>query len=98
MIDPNPLCPRTPDPADRRDATDDDATATDLSERRNPLGLLRHDLCTPLNAILGFSDLLAENAQLSERHRRYAAHILAAGTDLLRTINALLDQARTKPT
>jgi signal transduction histidine kinase len=58
------------------------------------VSLLRHDLCTPLNAILGFADLLAECEQLSARHRRYAANIFTAGTDLLRTVNALVDQAR----
>jgi K+-sensing histidine kinase KdpD len=60
----------------------------------DPLKMLRHELCTPLNAILGFSDLLAGNEQLSERHRRYAANILASGTVLLRRINSLLEQAR----
>jgi signal transduction histidine kinase len=58
------------------------------------VSLLRHDLCTPLNAILGFADLLAECEQLSAQHRRYAANIFTAGTDLLRTVNALVDQAR----
>jgi signal transduction histidine kinase len=60
----------------------------------DPLSVARDELCTPLNAILGFSDLLAGCDQLSERHRRYAANIAASGTVLLRRINSLLDRAR----
>jgi signal transduction histidine kinase len=61
---------------------------------RRAAALLRHDLCNPLNAILGFSDLLAASEQLSAQHRRYAANIQAAGTVLLRRIDALLERAR----
>jgi hypothetical protein len=43
-----------------------------------------------LNAILGFSDLLAGDEGLNEQHRRYAANIRASGMVLLRKINTLL--------
>jgi signal transduction histidine kinase len=85
--------------ADSRDHTSVRAVRAERGGAAGPdaddaAALLRHELCTPLNAILGFADLLAECEQLSTRHRRYAANIFTAGTDLLRTVNALVDQAR----
>jgi signal transduction histidine kinase len=68
--------------------------SAELPDRHPALALLRHDLCTPLNAILGFSGLLAEDERLDVQHRRYAANILASGTVLLRRVNALLAQDR----
>jgi signal transduction histidine kinase len=55
---------------------------------------LNHELRTPLNAILGFSGLLADAKELDERHRRYAAHILASGQRLLALVDEVVALAR----
>jgi cell cycle sensor histidine kinase DivJ len=58
------------------------------------IAVLNHELRTSLNAILGFSDLLAGDGGLSQRHRRYAAHIHDSGRRLLIILEDLLDLAR----
>lgn len=51
---------------------------------------LRHDVRTPLAVILGFADVLALKADLSEEERRdYATRIIAAANE----IRDLLDAA-----
>jgi DNA-binding response OmpR family regulator len=57
---------------------------------------MRHELHTPVNAILGYSQLLLEEADggpLSEASRRDLAHITAAGRQLSRLIGEILDPA-----
>src|SRR5207237_951601 len=49
---------------------------------------------TPLNSILGFSELLEANPQLPEKMRRWAGNILSSGKQLLALINDLLDLAK----
>lgn len=61
--------------------------------KKTLLRTISHELKTPLNAILGFSDLLV---QMSERFsaaqvREYAGLIHAGGRNLLRLINQILD-------
>jgi len=53
-------------------------------------------LRTPLNAVLGFSDLLGEDRYgfLNEKQRRYVNHISTGGKHLLRLINDILDLSR----
>lgn len=58
------------------------------------LATMSHELRTPLNSILGFSDLLAEAANLNERQRKYMRNIQAAGRNLLKLINDILDLAK----
>lgn len=45
------------------------------------LSTMSHELSTPLNAVMGFSDLLADRryGELSERQKRYVSHINAGG-------------------
>lgn len=61
--------------------------------RKTILRTMSHELKTPLNAIIGFSDLmLAMSAQLTpEQVREYASLIHEGGRNLLRLINQILD-------
>ena len=59
------------------------------------LANMSHEFRTPLNAILGFAQLLREKPAADiERSRRYAENIIASGRSLLNMINDLLDLAK----
>lgn len=59
------------------------------------LANISHEFRTPLNAILGFAELLREKAGADvEKSRRWAEHILHSGRSLLNMINDLLDLAK----
>lgn len=61
------------------------------------LANVSHEFRTPLNAILGFSELLlieGEGDGLSVRHREYAANIHDSGQHLLELVNDLLDLSK----
>lgn len=53
-----------------------------------------HDLRTPLNSIIGFSEVLLSDAKLTDKQREYTQYIATAGTHLLSLINNLLDLAK----
>ncbi|NJD76768.1 MAG: response regulator [Candidatus Methanoperedens sp.] len=55
-----------------------------------------HELVTPLNFIIGFSDLLVRKAvgELNETQERYAENINKSGRHLLALINDILDLSR----
>ncbi len=60
------------------------------------LANVSHELRTPLTSIIGFAELLKDNAQqgTSEKGTRYADNILISGRILLEIINDLLDLAK----
>jgi two-component system sensor histidine kinase BarA len=59
------------------------------------LANMSHEFRTPLNAILGFAQLLREKPAADiEKSRRYAENIIASGRSLLNMINDLLDLAK----
>lgn len=60
------------------------------------LTTMSHELQTPLNAICGFVDLLAEEraGSLNEKQRKYVAHIRNGSNHLLRVIGDILDLSR----
>jgi len=58
------------------------------------MATMSHELRTPLNSILGFSDVLADAANLDERQQRYVRNIQTSGKDLLVLINDILDLAK----
>ncbi|MGB0669993.1 MAG: PAS domain-containing sensor histidine kinase [Rhodospirillales bacterium] len=59
--------------------------------------MMNHEMRTPLNAVIGFSDLLStlDDDDLSpERVRDYAGHIRDCGRHLLRVVEDILDLTR----
>jgi signal transduction histidine kinase len=59
------------------------------------LANISHEFRTPLNAILGFAELLRERgAEDADKSRRYAENIITSGRNLLNMINDLLDLAK----
>lgn len=86
-----------------------DAKIAELSERNIELfkankikgeflANISHEFRTPLNAILGFAEIIREkpNALGTEKNRRYAENIITAGKNLLNMITDLLDLAKTE--
>lgn len=55
------------------------------------LSNMSHDIRTPMNAVMGFSTLLAKEPEDSIKVREYARKITAAGNHLLGLINDILD-------
>lgn len=63
------------------------------------LANVSHELRTPLNSITGFAEVLQESfkgddAQIDEKRKRYASHIITSSRRLLELINDLLDLAK----
>lgn len=59
------------------------------------LANMSHEFRTPLNAILGFAQLLREKpSENTEKSKRYAENIVTSGRSLLNMINDLLDLAK----
>lgn len=54
---------------------------------------VNHDLRSPLNSILGFSELMKADANLTEKQREFISAIHRNGIALLSLINDLLDAA-----
>lgn len=55
------------------------------------LSNMSHDIRTPMNAVIGFSTLLAKEPENSVKVREYARKITAASNHLLGLINDILD-------
>jgi len=62
------------------------------------LANISHEFRTPLNAILGFAEIIREKpkAMDEEKNRRYAENIITSGRTLLNMINDLLDMAKSE--
>jgi two-component system sensor histidine kinase BarA len=86
-----------------------DAKIAELSERNIELfkankikseflANVSHEFRTPLNAILGFAEILREKPDMlkKDKAKRYAENIIAGGKSLLNMINDLLDLAKTE--
>jgi len=86
-----------------------DAKIAELSERNIELfkankikgeflANISHEFRTPLNAILGFAQVLRDKPDVlkKEKAQRYAENILNSGNRLLNMINDLLDLAKTE--
>lgn len=86
-----------------------DAKIAELSERNIELfrankikseflANISHEFRTPMNAIMGFAQILREKPETlkKEKGRRYAENIITSGQRLLNMINDLLDLAKTE--
>jgi len=86
-----------------------DAKIAELSERNIELfkankvkgeflANISHEFRTPLNAILGFAEILREKPDVlkKDKAQRYAENIIASGNRLLNMINDLLELAKTE--
>ncbi len=62
------------------------------------LANISHEFRTPLNAILGFAQVLRDKPLVlkEEKAQRYAQNIITSGNSLLKMINDLLDLAKTQ--
>jgi two-component system cell cycle sensor histidine kinase PleC len=71
----------------------DQASASVDSAKTTLLRTMGHELKTPLNAILGFSDLMATLSDTlgPEQIREYAGLVHQGGTNLLKMINQIMD-------
>ncbi|MCP5048821.1 MAG: response regulator [bacterium] len=49
-----------------------------------------HELLTPLNPIIGFANMLAEEQSMSKEQKEYASFISASGRELLNMVNSIL--------
>jgi serine phosphatase RsbU (regulator of sigma subunit)/FixJ family two-component response regulator len=67
------------------------AESAGLSSHRAMLAGLRHDLRTPLNAVIGYSEMLLEEVQEQDACAPGLASLHSAGQELLRLVNGLLD-------
>jgi len=55
------------------------------------LANLSHEIKTPMNAIMGFSDLLNDSSVSDEERKEFIDHIRNSGSDLLQLIDDLID-------
>lgn len=58
------------------------------------LSNMSHDIRTPMNAVLGFTTLLARDADNADKVREYTGKIMASGQHLLSLINDILDVSK----
>ncbi|MBI4510886.1 MAG: PAS domain S-box protein [Deltaproteobacteria bacterium] len=60
------------------------------------LANMSHDLRTPLNAVIGFSELLDQeiHGPLTPKQREYVQHVLRSGRHLLSLLNDILDLSK----
>ncbi len=82
--------------ADREILLAREEAATANRARSAFLARVSHEVRTPLNSIIGFSQLLEEQSvgPLTERQQKYLGNVIASGRQLLELINDLLDLSK----
>jgi signal transduction histidine kinase len=71
--------------------------AEDLSKLKSSiLAVMRHEFRTPLNSIIGFSDLMSSerNGPMPASYRQFAEHINQSGHGLLKTFTEIMNYAQ----
>lgn len=64
------------------------------SSKTTFLSNMSHDIRTPMNAVIGFTTLLARDAENPDKVREYTKKIMASGQHLLSLINDILDVSK----
>ncbi|MCI8458697.1 MAG: response regulator [Clostridia bacterium] len=82
-----------------RKMSNDLAQALDIAKSANAaksnfLANMSHDIRTPMNAIIGYSTLLAKDADKPDKVRAYIRKIAFSGQHLLSLINDILDMSK----
>ncbi|MCP4752134.1 MAG: sensor histidine kinase [Proteobacteria bacterium] len=63
-----------------------------LNQEKNEfIGITAHDLKSPLNAVVGFAELIKNNEAADEETREIASYILGSSVNIVERINNLLD-------
>lgn len=81
--------------AEQRTLAEDRASAAaKLAEQRSQiLAVMAHEICTPLNGLIGFAELLCE-ADLPAEQKAQSNTVLQSGQVLLAVVNDVLDLAK----
>jgi PAS domain S-box-containing protein len=87
------------DITERRQVAEELRQAKEAAEAANRaksafLANMSHEIRSPMNAILGFSQLVLRDPQLSSQHRQQLTTVLRSGEHLLEIINGILSTAR----
>ena len=64
-------------------------------EQKLFIAKMNHELKTPLNAILGFAQIMEDEIQ-NEKHKKYIQHILSSGRMILSLIDNMLDFSKSE--
>jgi len=72
------------------------ATQRANQQKTRFLATMSHELRKPMNAVIGFVDLLSEESSgnLNDRQKRFLNHVRTAGKHLLRIVENILDFSR----
>ena len=85
----------------RKEREQNEALAEALAEAQHAnhaktifLNNMSHDIRTPMNAVIGFTTLLAKDAENPDKVREYTKKIMASGQHLLGLINDILEVSK----
>jgi PAS domain S-box-containing protein len=75
---------------------EEERNAADVANRAKSafLASMSHEIRTPMTAVLGFSQLLAEDSTLTDRQRDHVAQISRSGEHLLHLIDDILQMSK----
>jgi signal transduction histidine kinase len=81
-------------PSNRRHEKDPAAPAAPARPAREQLAQMRHDIRTPLNAVMGLATILSFATNLTPRQQEIVETLKTSAEDLQRQVENLLDYSR----